>query len=158
MEIAEFKYPNRELSKLIKLLNKKSRFNPMKVAEYSAVNLSYLVGLLDSRVYLLFYDLDYSDFYLVTDRFKKYMNVTEANVIESNKIECLQIVGYFYKQKEKELTAELDCMDIDEFDIAEYPNEQEDIRTADMQNATAESGIRKIYVNKPEATIQLYNF
>ena len=49
-------------------------------------------------------------------------------------------------------------MDIDEFDIAEYPNEQEDIRTADMQNATAESGSRKIYVNKPEATIQLYNF
>lgn len=158
MEIAEFKYPNRELSKLIKLLNKKNRFNPMKVVEYSVGNLSYLVGLLDSRIYLLFYDLEYSDFYVVTDKFKKYMNVTEANVIESNKTECLQIVGYFYKQKEEELTAELDCMDIDEFDIAEYPNEQEDIRTADMHNATAESGSRKIYVNKPEATIQLYNF
>ena len=94
MEIAEFKYPNRELSKLIKLLNKKNRFNLMKVAEYSVGNLSYLVGLLDSRIYLLFYDLEYSDFYVVTDKFKKYMNVTEANVIESNKIECLQIVGY----------------------------------------------------------------
>lgn len=100
----------------------------------------------------------YSDFYVVADKFKKYMNVTEANVIESNKIECLQIIGYFYKQKAEELTAELDCMDIDEFDIAEYPNGQEDIRTADMHNATDESGSRKIYVNKPEATIQLYNF
>ena len=148
----------RKLSQLINLINKKRLFNPMRVAEYSAENLSYLIGLLDGRVYLLFYDLDYSDFYVVTDKFKKYMNVTEANVIESNKIECLQIVGYFYKQKAEELTAELDCMDIDEFDIAEYPNEQEDIRTADMHNATAESGSRKIYVNKPEATIQLYNF
>ncbi|MGN1094736.1 MAG: hypothetical protein ACI4SC_07125, partial [Candidatus Neoclostridium sp.] len=119
----EFKYSNRELSKLIKSLNKNSRFSSMKVAEYSVGNLSYLIGLMDSRIYLLFYDLDYSDFYLVTDKFKKYMNVTEANVIESNKTECLQIVGYFYKQKEEELTAELDCMDIDEFDIAEYPNE-----------------------------------
>ena len=131
----------------------------VKISKYSKEILLNLIKLFNNRIYVLFYDLDYIYFRDVTNRLSKYMKLIETKIIKVGKENCLVLFGYLDIQKLGEFTLELDRMDIGEFDISEYSNKQEEIKVYDTPHRISGKNFsRKVYVNKDEKIIQLYNF
>ncbi len=130
----------------------------VKISKYSRGEFLKLIKLLDNHVYLLFYDLDQMKFSDTKKRLSNYMEIVGTKTIRKSGIDCLIVFGCLDDLKFEKLISELDSMDISEFDVSEYQKRV----YINMLNfpfyADKKDIFRRIYVNKDERIIQLYNF
>ncbi len=129
----------------------------VKIAKYSKKNLLKYLNVLDKKIYLFFYDLKCEKFADTIYKLSRYLNIIEVRNIEVHNERCLMVFSYKNYQGLEDLVAEIDTMDIGELDISEYSNNQEVIGTT-YASFTDNNHYKKIYVNKDEMIIQLYNF
>lgn len=130
----------------------------LKISKYSKENLLQYVKALAQKVYLFFYDLNFENFDDAIYRLSNCLDIIETKIIKVRNESCLTIFGYLKSQKLQSLVTELDVMDIGEIDMSEYQDNQEVINSGCPHIDTASNFCKKIYVNKDERIIQLYNF
>ncbi len=130
----------------------------VKTTKYSKKNLLQYVNVLDKKICLFFYDLNCEKFNDTIYKLSKYLNIIEVRNIEVHNESCLMVISYLNFQDLEDLVAEIDSMDIGELDISEYPDNQEVTNSTYASFDTDNHYHKKIYVNKDEMIIQLYNF
>lgn len=130
----------------------------MKIFKYSQENLFKFVGLLRNRIYLIFYDLEDINFHAATNILSNYIKIIKTKVGKNGRTNCLIVFAVLDTSKLEALLSLLDSMDIGEFEIGEYQNKQEKIDIDLLHSIAGEVSAKKIYVNKDERGIQLYNF
>lgn len=129
----------------------------IKVLKYSKEKLLKFIKLPDSKVYLLFYDLNCENLNETTDKLSDYMEITGTKIVRVGKTDCAAVFGCLNDAKLEEFVSCLDSMDIGEFDVSEY-RKYIDISAPENPFDKEEGKFKKIYVNKDEKIIQLYNF
>lgn len=130
----------------------------VKISKYSKENLLQYVNALAQKIYLFFYDLNFENFDDAIYRLSNCLDIIETKIIKVRNESCLAIFGYLKIQKLQSLVTELDIMDIGEIDMSEYQDNQEVINSVSPHIDTVNNFCKKIYVNKDEKIIQLYNF
>lgn len=130
----------------------------VKISKYSQKNLLQYVNALAKKVYLFFYDLNFENFKETIYRLSNCLDIIETKIIKVRNESCLVIFGYLKFQKLQNLVTELDMMDVGEIDMSEYQDDQEVISSVSPHIDTAHNFCKKIYINKDEKIIQLYNF
>lgn len=128
-----------------------------KVLKYSKEKLLKFIKLLDSKVYLFFYDSDCENLSETTNKLSDYMEITGTKIVRVGKTDCAAVFGCLNDAKLEEFVSCLDSMDIGEFDVSEY-QKHIDINAPENSFDEEDREFKKIYVNKDEKIIQLYNF
>ena len=128
------------------------------ISKYSKEDLLQYVNALAQKVYLFFYDLDFENFDDAIHRLSDYLDIIETKIIKVRNERYLAIFGYLKSQKLQSLVTELDMMDVGEIDMSEYQDNREVIDSVSPHIDTVKNFCKKIYINKDEKIIQLYNF
>ena len=130
----------------------------MKISKYTKENLLRYIKCLNQKVYLFFYDLECENFDAVICKLSNYLDIKETKIVKYQKRSCLAIFSCLKHQKIQYLIDEMNSMDIAEFDISEYQESQEFIKSICQNIGKVENSNKSIYVNKDEGVMQLYNF
>ena len=130
----------------------------MKISKYTKENLLRYIKCLNQKVYLFFYDLECENFDDVICKLSNYLDIKETKIVKYQKRSCLAIFSCLKHQKIQYLIDEMNSMDIAEFDISEYQESQEFIKSICQNIGKVENSNKSIYVNKDEGVMQLYNF
>ena len=130
----------------------------VKISKYTKENLLRYIKCLNQKVYLFFYDLECENFDDVICKLSNYLDIKETKIVKYQKRSCLAIFSCLKHQKIQYLIDEMNSMDIAEFDISEYQESQEFIKSICQNIGKVENSNKSIYVNKDEGVMQLYNF